>query len=94
MALCNKNQKMHRFSTNFVIFTMSSTCFEPFHLQEDGCMYSYGIVCSIHALPPTKLVILMHVKHTIPCLYKQQSSCRWTSGSERVGDIVKIKILV
>jgi hypothetical protein len=45
---------------------MSSTCFEPVvHIQEDGCIYSYGMVRWIHTLLPTKLPILMLVKHTI-----------------------------
>jgi hypothetical protein len=50
---------------------MTSTYFElRVHLQEDGCIYRYGILCSIHTLLPTRLLILIHVKRTYHnCIY-------------------------
>jgi len=43
----------------------------------------------------TRLLILMHVQHTLPYLYIQPSSWRWTLGFEtcRHGRHQKIKIL-
>jgi len=58
---------------------MSSTCFEPEgHLQEDGCICSYGVVCftciginslvgrRVCSVEPITLLIPMHVKRAIP----------------------------
>ena len=49
-----------------------------------------------HTLPPTRLLILMHVKHPVPYLYIQPSSWRWNLGFEtcRRHQQLKIKILV
>jgi len=38
--------------------------------------------CIEHTLLPTRLLILIHVKHTIPYLDIQLSSWRWTLGFE------------
>jgi len=35
-----------------------------------------------HTLLPTRLLSLMHVKHTVPYLYIQPFSWRWTLGLE------------
>ena len=48
----------------FDVFYMFRT--RRVHLQEDGCMYRYI------------LLILMHVKNTIPYQYIEPSSWRWT----------------
>ena len=64
---------------------MSYTCFETekVHLQEVGCVYRFGIVCCAcinisslieHTLLPTRLLILMHVKHPIRNVYINPSS--------------------
>jgi hypothetical protein len=58
---------------------MSTTCFEPQDKSsEDGCIYRYGAIrftcisisspaSSIeHTLLPTRLLIMMHVKRTVP----------------------------
>jgi len=75
---------------------MSSTCFEPevspsgrqlfiqlwygmFYMRQ----YKHSCRSSIeHTLAPTRLLITMLVTHTIPYLYKQLSSWRWTLGFE------------
>jgi hypothetical protein len=45
-----------------------------------------------HTVLPTRLLILMHVKHTIPYLYVQPSALRRTpSGSKHVEDTNRSK---
>jgi len=56
---------------------MSSTCFES-----DGSSTRKRLYIQMYTLLPTGLLITMHVKHTIPELYIQPSSWRWTHGFE------------
>ena len=66
-------------------------------LQEDGYIYRYVIVCftciSVCSLP-TRLLVLMHVKHTIPYQYIHPSSWRWTLGFETRRRHQKLKIKI
>jgi len=46
------------------------------NLQEDGFMYSYGIICvhaSVISSPSTRLLIPLACKQIIPCLYVEAS---------------------
>jgi len=73
---------------------MTSTCFEPNGLSaEDSFIYmqlQYGM-CYIHkvldliieqVLLPTRLLLLTHAKRTVPQMYIQPPSWRWTLGLE------------
>ena len=54
------------------------------HIQEDGYIYRYGIVCcmciSVGILPPTRLPTPMHVKRNILPLYIRLASWKWALG--------------
>jgi len=50
------------------------------HSNVRSHVYMHSIIEG--ALPPTRLLIPMHVKRTIPYLYIQPSSWRWTAGFE------------
>jgi len=60
-----------------------------FYLQDfyRKCRYS-----AEHNLLPTGLLLLIHVKHTLPYLYTQPSSWRWTLGFETCRRYQKLKI--
>jgi hypothetical protein len=47
-----------------------------------------------HTLLPTRLFILMDVEHTIPYLYIQPSSRRWTLGFEICSRLQRFKIKI
>jgi len=50
----------------------------------------YTDLSTEHTLPPAKLLILVHVKHTVPYPYIQQSSWRWTLGFETCRRLQKL----
>ena len=71
------------------------------HFQEDGCTYSYGIICLhangllilLHVSRLYRLFILLACKQIIPYLYVYRFPEDELSGSKYV-DVIKIKILV
>jgi hypothetical protein len=62
--LYNIKQQNAHFEINILIFDIliSATCFEP--MEEDGCIYNYGMVRFTY-ISISSLVILMHLQRTI-----------------------------
>jgi len=61
---------MHNFKINVLILCLLHVSNPRVHLQEDCCIYSNGMVCFtcivINSVVSRRLLILMHLTHTIP----------------------------
>jgi hypothetical protein len=83
-----QNNKMHLNYTNILIFMFLYVSKSRVHLQENGCTYSYGVICIsctssfVGGILPTKLLLSLACKQIVPHLYVQTSSWRWTLGFE------------
>ena len=82
---------------NFLILFMSPTCFEP-EGSSSGRLFCVQLYTTSieHILQSAKLLILMHVKRTVPyhnCIYSRLPEDE-PSGSKYVEDIKKLKIKI
>jgi hypothetical protein len=110
IQLYNINQRNAHFLNqyfNFEFLCLLRDLNPRVHLQEDGCIYSNGMVhftcigisCLAgrnieHTILPTRPLIAMHVKRTIPLLYTHPCSWRWTLRSKACRRYQKLIIKV
>ena len=90
LTKCNFSKSIFQFLIFWCVYMFRTLGF----IFRKTVVYS-GMVLYIlsieHTLLPTRLLILMHVKHTILYLYQQPSSWRWTLGFETCRRHQKIK---